>query len=176
MKTSSFVLIAFFFLSFALESCNSEENKKIIEPQSKKIGLRLGDRVVGNSEKFSTTGLNLQQAYSQGRAEAEYVFNMFYYRGECTTWSNGENGPGNSLIQCWRPYNESEGHQLFANFCYDYQAHMLNTACNTSSCEFRSYTLEILRGFNEYLMLNPDLFNHSYFGNLSPSPCQNSCN
>ena len=99
----------------------------------------------------------IQQGIDRGKQEAESVFNTYFYKGQCLT-ATFENGDfGSSLIGCWRAYDENNGYAAFASFCYQYQANMISIACNTNSCALRNYNKAILKGFNEYMMLNPNL-------------------
>jgi hypothetical protein len=70
---------------------------------------------------------------------------------------------------CWVPYDQNNGPESFVEFCQDYQEHMINLACSAPTGAFRAYNFAILKGFNEYMMLNPDLFPHGYIGELDPA-------
>lgn len=169
-------LCAAIFISLcSLLACETEEMSIRPSQELKINSLTKSDIVAKKEYTIPTSSLSLQQGYNQGRQEAESVFNTYFYKGQCLTGTIDQGGPGHSLIECWKAYDENNGYMAFASFCYQYQTNMINTACSTNSCELRNYTLEILRGFNEYMMLNPELFNHGYVGDLSGTWCTSPC-
>lgn len=124
---------------------------------------------------------SLEQAYTNGRDEAKYVFEMFFYKsGMClnTTLTLNENTWISHIdlghIKCWVPYDQNNGHESFVEFCQDYEDHMIDVACSAPTCDLRAHNLTVLKGFNEYMMLNPALSQHGYIGQLDPS-CNGPC-